>query len=156
MEPLFSTPRLTVRPLQAGDEGAMHAWLSDAEVMRHLEPPFSPEKTREFLRLAGLADPPRIYGVARREDGALIGHLIWHPYDPDSWELGWVLRRDCWGKGYAGELTAGALALAGQEGISALVLECLPDQTATRRIARRFGFALRGMDGACQLWRRAL
>lgn len=39
------------------------------------------------------------------DDGGFAGYVIWHPYDDVSMELGWVLDRSRWGRGYAGELT---------------------------------------------------
>ena len=39
-----------------------------------------------------------------REGGGLAGWLLFSQVDaPGIYELGWVLRRDCWGKGLAGE-----------------------------------------------------
>lgn len=44
----------------------------------------------------GLPEPPLVYGT--EEDGRLLGYVIYHAYDPDSMELGWVLSPDCWGR----------------------------------------------------------
>ena len=82
--------------------------LSDACVMRYLEPPFSSEQSRTFLDEAGLAEPPLIYAV---EDGrGFVGYVIYHDYDESSVEIGWVLVPRAWGQGYATELTRSALA----------------------------------------------
>ena len=64
-------------------------------------------------------------------------------------ELGWVLRRDRWGRGYASELTEALLARADRD----LVLECSPQQTATRHIAARFGFVRTGTNGELEVYR---
>ena len=48
------SPRPTVRPFTEADEPALRLLLADEAVMRYLEPPFSPERTRAFLREAGL------------------------------------------------------------------------------------------------------
>ena len=53
----------------------------------------------------------------------LLGYVIYHAYDPDSMELGWVLSRDCWGKGYASQLTDRLVELAHRAGKTA-VIEC--------------------------------
>ena len=34
-----------------------------------------------------------------------IGYVIYHTYDETSMELGWVLDRKEWGKGYASAIT---------------------------------------------------
>ena len=152
---LFETARLSVRPLALPDLPALHDVLSDPEVMRYLEPPFSKAQTEAFIRDCGLACPPLVYGVEEKSTGTLAGHLIFHPYDgPDVWELGWVLGRRFWGKGYAAELTDAAVRYAAGAGIKALLLECAPGQAATAHIARRFQFAPAGsVDGLLRFLR---
>ncbi len=146
----IETSRLLVRELRESDAKALHAVLSDPEVMRWIEPPFSLEQTERFIREAGLCEPPLVYAVIRKESGELIGHLIWHDWDEGAAELGWVLRRDCWGLGYAAELTAAMLAQS--EG--AVVIECSPGQSASRRIAERFGFTLTGEANGLAIYKR--
>lgn len=152
----LETGRLTVRPFCPADEAALHEILSDPDVMRLIQPPFTPEQTRDFLRQAGLCVPPLVYALARRETGALIGHLIWHPWDAGGYELGWVLRRDCWGLGLASELTEALIAHARRAGISGVWLECAPEQAASRRIAAKFGFHFEGVSGGLEVYRLAV
>ena len=87
---------LTIRRLRPSDAEALYRILSDQQVMRYLEPPYDRLQTEQFLREAGLAEPPLVYGT--EEDGRLLGYVIYHAYDPDSMELGWVLSPDCWGR----------------------------------------------------------
>lgn len=146
MEVLLQTARLTVRPFREADVDALFPILSDPAVMQFIEPPFTRERTAEFLRNAGLCEPPLVYAVIRKADNVLLGHLIWHPYGRDSYELGWVLGRDFWGQGYASELTGAAIALARRNNIPALVIECHPAQAFTRHIAKKHGFVSYGWD----------
>ena len=118
---------------------ALYRILSDRQVMRYLEPPYDRLQTEQFLREAGLAEPPLVYGT--EEDGRLLGYVIYHAYDPDSMELGWVLSPDCWGKGYASRLTDRLVELAHRAGKTA-VIECVPEQTVTRHIAEKKGLSL--------------
>ena len=134
--PSNEPPRPTVRRFTEADEPALRLLLADEAVMRYLEPPFSPKRTHAFLREAGLCDSPLIWAVDG-EDGRFIGYVIYHAYDETSMELGWVLARSAWGRGYA----------------SALVLDCVPEQTATKRIAENFGFRLCGKSGGCDVFR---
>ena len=69
--------------------------LSDPEAMLYLEPPYSREQTGRFLQ-AALSDHPPVYAVEL--DGRFIGYVIYHAYDQDSMEIGWVLFPECWGK----------------------------------------------------------
>lgn len=137
---IFTTPRLRVRRFEPTDLDALAELLADAEVMRYLEPPFTREQSENFLKTAGLIDKPLIYAVEDAEN-RFVGYVIYHRYDDEFDELGWVLRRDRWGLGYASELTARVVADVRCRGRRALI-ECSPDQTATRAIAEKHGFAL--------------
>ena len=57
----FETRRLLIRRFTEADAEALYVVLSDPEVMRYIEPPFSLEQTRAFLRDAGLCAPPLVY-----------------------------------------------------------------------------------------------
>ena len=72
-------------------------------------------------------------------DGRFIGYVIYHSYDQNSVEIGWVLFPDYWGKGYASILTKQMIAEAGNQGKS-LVIECDPAQKTTEHIALKHGF----------------
>jgi len=128
---------ITIRKMQPGDADALYRLLSDPEVMRHLEPPFDREKTETFLHHAGLTEPPLVY--AAEANGDFIGYVIYHAYDADSVEIGWVLLPEYWGRGYASALTDRLIDRARQERKS-VVIECAPAQEATKRIASKKGF----------------
>ena len=72
---------LRARRMTEADLEPLHRLLSDPEVMRYLEPPFSREQTRAFLERAGLTPEPLILAV---DDGGFAGYVIWHPYDDVS------------------------------------------------------------------------
>ena len=141
---------LTIRNMRAGDLEALAGLLSDPEVMEHLEAPFTREKSRQFLEAAGLSDPPRIYAV--EQGGQLIGYVIYHDYDADSKEIGWVLKRDAWGKGFAKALTRRLVGRAWAEGKS-VILECAPEQRVSRHIAEQAGFSYIGRAEGCDVYR---
>ena len=167
MENVFATEHLLVRRFTEADAEALYVVLSDPEVMRYIEPPFSLEQTRAFLRDAGLCAPPLVYAVLWKGElpasvpargvapslpasPLLIGHLIWHAWDENSMELGWILRRDFWGMGIARELTEALLAQTDKD----VVIECCPAQAATRHLAEQFGFLLVSADEMLLQYRR--
>ena len=146
----IETKRLLVRRLAENDAQTLHAALSDPGVMRYIEPPFSLEQTQIFIRDAGLCEPPLVWAVVWKRTGELIGHLIWHPWDETSMELGWILRRDFWGHGIAKELTAAMLARTNQN----VVIECSSAQAVTRHIAEDFGFATASVNAERIIFRK--
>ena len=128
---------ITIRKMRPGDADALYRLLSDPAVMRYLEPPFDRAQTEDFLRRAGLAEPPLVY--AAEENGDFIGYVIYHAYDEQSVEIGWGLLPEYWGRGYASALTERLIDRARQEQKS-VVIECAPAQEATKRIAVKKGF----------------
>ena len=128
---------ITIHKMRPGDADALYRLLSDPAVMRYLEPPFDRAQTEDFLRRAGLAEPPLVY--AAEENGDFIGYVIYHAYDEQSVEIGWVLLPAYWGRGYASALTDRLIDRARQEKKN-VVIECAPMQEATKRIAVKKGF----------------
>lgn len=118
--------------------------------MAYLEPPYGEEQTRRFLESAGLSEPPLI--CAAEDDGKFIGYVILHGYDEHSMEAGWVLLPEFRGRGYASALTDLLIAEAERKEKD-LVIECSPDQTATKHIAAKKGFTYRGCDGGLEIYR---
>ena len=139
---LFETSRLLVRRFEQNDLAPLHVIVSDPAVMRFLEPPFSREQTANFLREAGLSSPPLVYAIKEKGSSLLLGHLIYHPFDEESYELGWVLTASAWNQGFASELTEAAIAFAKNAKLASLVIECAPMQSVTRHIAEKYGFSL--------------
>ena len=141
---------LNIRRFKEDDLQALYELLSDEEVMRYIEPPYSFPQTEAFLHSAGLSRSPLIYAVetANRD---FVGYVIYHDYDEESKEIGWVLRRAFWGRGYAGALTKQLIEKAYAEGKSA-VLECSPAQAVTKHIADKFGFSYLGQRDGCEVY----
>lgn len=127
---------LAIRKMEEKDLEPLHILLSDPDVMKFLEPPYTKKQTYDFLQKA-LSDSPPVFAVEK--GGSFIGYVICHPYEEDSMELGWVLLPEHWGKGYASALTRQLMDKAAGEGKKP-VIECDPQQKVTRHIAGKFGF----------------
>ena len=88
---------IKIRKMTVSDLESLYNLLSNSEVMHYLEAPYTNEQTEKFLLRAGLSKTPLIYAVEKDED--FIGYVIYHDYDSESVEIGWVLEPDFWGKG---------------------------------------------------------
>ncbi len=140
--------RFYVRKMTPADLEPLHALLSDPEVMKYLEPPFTRAQTEAFLETQGLAAEPRIL-AAEDPQHRFIGYVICHDYDETSKEIGWVLQKDVWGRHAASHLTKLLVSMAFHEGKDA-VIECVPEQLASRKIAEENGFSeTETRDGLC-------
>ena len=82
----------------------------------------------------------------------LSAMLFYHTYDETSMELGWVLDRKEWGKGYASAITKMVTEESGSSG-KELVIECSPEQKATKRIAQKYGFQFCSLVNGCEVYR---
>ncbi len=141
---------LTIRKMNKNDLEPLYELLSDPQVMQYLEPPYTKEKTNQFLINAGLSDPPLIFAVDK--GNTFIGYVIFHDYDDVSIEIGWVLHPLYWGNGYASHL-AEMLIKRGLDLHRQLVIECVPEQEITRHLALKHGFDYEGRTDGLDVFR---
>ena len=142
---------MKIRKLVEADYQNLYETISDSEVMKFVEKPYSEEKTKVFLQETGLCDIPLIY-AAEDDKGHYVGYVIYHDYESNSVEIGWILKRAEWGKGYAKALTELMLERAKHDDKD-VVIEFAPGQEATRHIASSFGFVNQGIVDGCCLYR---
>lgn len=113
--------------------------------MKYIESPYTIEMAEHFLLNAGLSNPPLVYAV--EDAGTFVGYVIYHDYDYDSMEVGWVLKKEYWGHGFASNLTE-QLIQKSECSNKGCVIECAPQQEVTKYIARKYGFQYTGkVDG---------
>ncbi|HXY29454.1 MAG TPA: GNAT family N-acetyltransferase [Gemmatimonadaceae bacterium] len=150
-ESTLQTERLVLRMFTAEDIEPYARICSDPEVMRFLSltGPYSRiESWRHVAMILGHWQL-RGYGlwaVEERATGALIGRIGF--LRPDGWpgfELGWMLARSYWGRGFATEGARRALdysfSVNGPERVISLIH---PDNRASIRVAERLGERLSG------------
>ena len=103
LEPL-ETPRLVIRRFRPDDWKAVYEYMSDREVVAYLpEGRMTEAQTREFLA-KHTGDNPEALAVTLKADGALVGHVAFHPwFAPRTYEIGWAFNRRYHGQGYATE-----------------------------------------------------
>lgn len=150
----MKTDRLVIRKFKKSDVDNLYQLLSDEDIMRYMEPPYSRERVISFLDAVGLCDPPLILAVEDFQNN-FVGYVIYHPYEKDSYEIGWVLQKEHWHKGYAKELTKALIEDAKQK-TKFLILECHPQQTATKKIALKNHFLYMGQEDGCDIYRLQL
>lgn len=152
----LATDRCLIRRFMAEDANDLYETLSDEAVMRYIEPPFDLEQTNAFIREAGLCEPPRVYALEWKETGKVIGHVIFHRYEADSFEIGWILKREFWRRGIADEVTKALIEYAKGLEANSCVIECDPKQAASKQIAVKNGFEYEGEDDGCEVYRLVL
>lgn len=138
MNTFFTTTRLIVRKFEEKDLENLYLLLSNKDVMKYLEKPFTREHTKEFLNNNGLTDTPKIYAVEHNK--IFVGYIIYHDYDVDSVEIGWVLLPGFWNNGFASELTEEMIKIAKRNN-KKVIIECDKEQITTILIARKLNFS---------------
>jgi len=134
--PVIQTARLRLRPAAQTDLTALHAIMSDAQVMRYWStPPHSDLETTQ-LWLASMIGGASGGDFIVELDGRCIGKAgCWR------WpEVGYLLSRDCWGRGYAAEALAAFIAYAFARFTDHLTADVDPRNAASLRLLARIGF----------------
>lgn len=122
---MIETPRLILRDWRDADRGPFAAMLADPEVMRHLGPVQDREAVdagvnRMIAHHSGHGFT--FWAVERREDAAFLGFCGLKRVDltaspiAGEVEIGWRLRRDAWGAGFAREAAIASLEWGFAEG----------------------------------------
>jgi RimJ/RimL family protein N-acetyltransferase len=114
---MIETERLVLRPWREGDMTPFHAMCSDPAVMRYLGPLQSRADVAAAVARQQVFQASEGYcfwAVARREDGQFLGFCGVKPGAERTpiegqIEIGWRLRADAWGQGYAREAAQASL-----------------------------------------------
>lgn len=138
----IDTKRCRIREFKQSDVDDLYLILSNSKVMEYIEEPFTLENTKDFLNKNALSYPSRVFALEYKENKKLIGHVIFHEYDKESYEIGFILSQDYWGQGIADEITKSLINYAKNKNIHSLIIECDKRQLATQKIATNNNFKL--------------
>jgi len=147
----LETDRLILRMFREDDFEAYAKICADGDVMRYLGEGKPLTRSEAWRQMAMILGHWRLRGyglwaVEERATGHLIGR-IGH-FNPEGWpgfELGWVLGKPYWGRGYATEGARRALDYAFNEmGRDHVISLIYPPNTASIRVAERIGETLEG------------
>lgn len=115
------TARLLMRPWRDEDREPFAEMNADPVVMEHFPAPLAREESDAFVDRIEAHFAEHGYGLwVIEDDTGFLGFtgLNWATFDAPfnpSLEVGWRLKRDAWGKGYASEAATAALARGFEE-----------------------------------------
>ncbi len=144
------TRRLTLRPLREDDAGAMHAAFGDPDCVVYWwrGAHESLDETRKMVGENATSTTYRTWAITEPDgpdaDQAL-GWVTLVDVRPDVANIGYILRRDRWGRGYMTE-AAGAVAAHGFDklGLQRIGADVDPDNAASIGVLEALGFAREG------------
>ena len=141
------TERLVLRPLSAADLESAYAYLGDRENCPYMSflPHDSEEETLSYLREAEMEwqkETPRHLNFAVLLDDTHIGEVFLY-IAGNLGELGWLIRHDRRGMGYAFEAAEALRDFALQNlKLQTLVAHCDTRNIASERIMQKLGMTL--------------
>jgi RimJ/RimL family protein N-acetyltransferase len=141
----LATERLLIREFEPGDLDGLAAIYGDPAVVWWEPEPYSLAKTAEAL--ARILERYRTEGIAElavtlKSTGEIIGDCgpVYREIEGERLpELGWDLRSDQWGQGYATEAARGVLAHAADLGLRRVYSLIVPENLRSQGVARRLG-----------------
>ncbi|MGA7907043.1 MAG: GNAT family N-acetyltransferase [Candidatus Sulfotelmatobacter sp.] len=146
---ILETLRLTLREFLPEDAGALERVLGDPETMRFYPAPFDHTRVEGWIarnRLRYTKDGHGLWAMVLRASGEVIGDCgltIQSVDGVDEVEVGYHVRRDCWGQGFATE----AASACRDFGFARLPVERMislirPENLASRRVAEKNGMTV--------------
>jgi len=166
----IETERLILRNMTPDDWQAAFRWCGDPDVARYMVyPVYTRAEDVKTLWLDTLDpdDPDECdAGIVLKETGELIGSggLFYKP-ENDLWTIGYNLRKDQWGHGYAGEAILGILEhVRTQREVRGIQGSFAIENNKSRRVMEKLGMSyageteIRKLDGSevfpAKLYRR--
>ncbi len=155
--------RLRLRPFRPSDLPAVQEYAGDPEVVRYLRwGPNDPEETRRFVvRASRNARNPASreldLAIVERATGTLCGGAAIHRRAPGRIEIGYVLSRPAWGRGYATETVRALLDFLARKAPESEVFGLVaPGNDASARVLLRCGFERAADAGPYREWMTGL
>jgi RimJ/RimL family protein N-acetyltransferase len=149
----FHTARLSLSLVRETDRENLVALERDAEVMRYLNggrptPDDGADEGAGFLMPRGREHD--VWAAVEKGSGAFVGWFSLRIVREGVAELGFRLRREAWGRGYA---TEGARALVakgfGEFGLARIVATTMAVNRGSRRVMEKVGLTHVGNDHRC-------
>ncbi len=149
--PVLVTPRLRLRPADAGDAPAIfEGYAQDPEVTRYLvwRPHRSIEETHAYLARCAegwASETEYTWALVPREGGPLLGMIACRPNGHRA-DLGYVLARAHWGRGYMTEAVRAVVAWAlGRPECHRVWAVCDVENGASARVMEKAGLEREGI-----------
>lgn len=145
----LASARLRFRGYRPHDAAALHATLADAAAMRWWSraPLATVAETRAYLERGAAADGWRAFYFTGHDDDRALGWVsVGEKRQGGVCEIGFLVARDMWGRGFAREATATVIDhLFTAERMRRVFADTDPDNAASRGLLESLGFVQEGV-----------
>ncbi len=143
----IQTERLTLQPLGTAQFTEFHHFASDPDNTRMMMfmPMENEADSMQYLierEMQWQAEDQIIYEFALMADGILIGCASLDLLEDHGGELGAIIRKEYWGRGYASEANRALVQLARTLGVKRLIAHCDSENHGSRRALEKTGMML--------------
>lgn len=150
--PTLETPRLILRPFTPADAEAVFAYARDPDVARYTgwNAHASVEDSKAFIRLqleAYETGTPPTWAIVLKENGQLIGAaglVSWLEAQHRA-EIGYVIGKPYWGRGYTPEAAQILLDNCFLQGAKRVQAICNVENHASARVLEKIGMQFEGV-----------
>lgn len=149
---MIETERLLLRKPRPEDAADLAAAYADPETMRYIGDGSTATRNEVEEGIAQWLERWQSWGLSlcsleRREDGRVLGRAGFLLWNPETWEvpgdeteIGWLLGREHWGRGYATEAARALRDWAFDErGLTRLISLIEPENLRSIRVAEKLG-----------------
>jgi len=150
--PVIEASRVRLRHLEESDTDSLFEIFSDEKALRFWSTPPFKERAEAAELLTEIHDSFREkslfqWGIARKSDDKIIGTSTLFRLDDQSRraEIGYILNRRFWGRGYVNEALRALLGFAFEKmNLHRVEADIDPRNTASRKVVERLGFQKEG------------
>lgn len=156
---MLETARLFLRPMDEKDIDSVFAMRSDADVMRFIRPQqIERSEAANWVRLISsrwAAEKIGFCALIEKEANQFVGWCgLWRLTETKEVEIGYAIRKEFWGRGYAVEASEAFLHYGFDDlNLEKIVAVTAPENRNSRRVMEKLGMTF---DGNGEYYGRAL
>lgn len=146
-----TTERLIIRRFNEEDWPAVLEYTSNQIVMKYIpEGIHDAAAVKQFVE-KNIGEEARNFPVVLKDDGALIGHIVFHRYFGEhTYEIGWVFNPQFYRRGYASEAALAILNYGFKElNLHRIIATCQPENEPSQRVMEKIGMRREGHFQKC-------
>ena len=145
-EIILKTPRLYLRPFDKSDLVLLHHLDSDPEILQYIGKPKSKieseQRFHEAIKMNARMPGFGKFMIIEKETDKAIGWALFGPFAEDDKliELGYRLKKEFWGKGYASEISKALVEYGFMvKKLDKIIGVTLPENIASQKVLENAG-----------------